>query len=153
MPAALLIQIWVKAVSIKCSKDQPQGIFLRSRQYIFSHTLPGDEPVKCPCGYWGTPPSCSCFDDNTAYMHNNVVEGSLNKQPSRSACAQSCRLHPDCKFWTWGKESMGSCYLKNLRENVGPGPGRISYVSGSKQCVLPEDEGKVCVCVCVCISH
>ena len=99
------------------------------------------EVVTCPAGTWGTPPSCSCVEDNTAYFGNNARVGSSNPQPSRAACARSCREHPECQFWTWGKGSpMGPCYLKHSRDNVSP--GLSSYVSGSKLCVLPESEGK-----------
>ena len=114
----------------------------------FPHTLllhppfvPAGEVVTCPEGTWGTPPSCSCVEDNTAYFGNNARVGSSNPQPSRAACARSCREHPECQFWTWGKGSpMGPCYLKHSRDNVSP--GLTSYVSGSKLCVLPESEGK-----------
>ena len=103
--------------------------------------LPAGEVVNCPEGTWGTPPSCSCVEDNTAYFGNNARVGSSNPQPSRAACARSCREHPECQFWTWGKGSpMGPCYLKHSRDNVSP--GLASYVSGSKLCVLPESEGK-----------
>ena len=97
--------------------------------------------MSCPDGSWGSPPSCSCVEDNTAYFGNNARVGSSNPQPSRAACARSCREHPECQFWTWGKGSpMGPCYLKHSRDNVSP--GLTSYVSGSKLCVLPESEGK-----------
>ena len=98
---------------------------------------PAGEVVTCPNGTFGTPPSCSCVEDNTAYFGNNARVGSSNPQPSRAACARSCREHPECQFWTWGKGSpMGPCYLKHSRDNVSPGLN--SYVSGSKLCVLPE---------------
>ena len=103
--------------------------------------FPAGEVVSCPEGTWGSPPSCSCVEDNTAYFGNNARVGSSNPQPSRAACARSCREHPECQFWTWGKGSpMGPCYLKHSRDNVSP--GLTSYVSGSKLCVLPESEGK-----------
>ena len=101
---------------------------------------PAGEVISCPEGTWGTPPSCSCVEDNTAYFGNNVRIGPSNTQPSRAACARSCREHPKCQFWTWRKGSpMGLCYLKHSRDNV----RRLTiYVSGSKLCVLPESEGK-----------
>ena len=103
--------------------------------------FPAGEVVSCPEGTWGSPPSCSCVEDNTAYFGNNARVGSSNPQPSRAACARSCREHEECQFWTWGKGSpMGPCYLKHSRDNVSP--GLTSYVSGSKLCVLPESEGK-----------
>ena len=97
-------------------------------------------PPSCPPGHFGTPPACSCVEDNTAYFGNNARVGSSNPQPSRAACARSCREHPECEFWTWGKgEPMGPCYLKHSRDNVSP--GLPSYVSGSKHCRL-EEQGR-----------
>ena len=118
------------------------SIYLCLPAPVCSHPpLPLGEVVTCPDGTWGTPPSCSCVEDNTAYFGNNARVGSSNPQPSRAACARSCREHPECQFWTWGKGSpMGPCYLKHSRDNVSP--GLTSYVSGSKLCVLPESEGK-----------
>ena len=111
-------------------------IYLCPDQDCTSTPLAG-EVVTCPNGTFGTPPSCSCVEDNTAYFGNNARVGSSNPQPSRAACARSCREHPECQFWTWGKGSpMGPCYLKHSRDNVSPGLN--SYVSGSKLCVLPE---------------
>ena len=107
-----------------------------SRSGLHLHP-PAGEVVTCPNGTFGTPPSCSCVEDNTAYFGNNARVGSSNPQSSRAACARSCREHPECQFWTWGKGSpMGPCYLKHSRDNVSPGLN--SYVSGSKLCVLPE---------------
>ena len=118
------------------------SIYLCLPAPVCSHPpLPLGEVVTCPDGTWGNPPSCSCVEDNTAYFGNNARVGSSNPQPSRAACARSCREHPECQFWTWGKGSpMGPCYLKHSRDNVSP--GLTSYVSGSKLCVLPESEGK-----------
>ena len=99
--------------------------------------------ATCPSGYFGEPPSCSCFEDNTAYYENNVQMGEKNLQPSRLACQQSCSDHSECEFWTWAKktpEGEGPCYLKHTRENVSPGLN--GYISGSKQCLLPEANGK-----------
>ena len=92
--------------------------------------------VTCPPGYFGEPPSCYCFEDNTAYFGNNAKVGSDNLQPSRVACQKSCNDHPECEFWTWGKGTpVGPCYLKHTRDNVTP--GLDSYISGSKQCPVP----------------
>lgn len=97
-------------------------------------------PVECPKDYFGSPPECKCYEDNTAYFGNNEVTGSDNPQPSRGACQRSCAQHPTCQFWTWGKgEPTGPCYLKSARENVTP--GLSTYVSGSKHCKLPEAQG------------
>ena len=100
-----------------------------------------ESSVTCPPGYFGEPPSCSCFEDNTAYFWNNVQMSDRNLQPSRMACQQSCSDHSECEFWTWAKKTPeGPCYLKHTRENVSPGFN--NYVSGSKQCLLPEANGK-----------
>ena len=97
-------------------------------------------PTQCPKDYFGSPPECKCFEDNTAYFGNNEVTGSDNPQPSRASCQRSCQQHPTCMFWTWGKgEPTGPCYLKSARDNVTP--GLSSYVSGTKHCRLPEAEG------------
>ena len=110
---------------------------------------PPPPPAKCPSGYFGQPPECKCFEDNTAYFGNNAVVGADNRQPSRAACQRSCAQHPTCAFWTWGKVGAGAgagggagggpCYLKTARENVSP--GLADYVSGSKHCALPEQRG------------
>ena len=134
----------------KCKLGRKHSSLLPSSVHIFLLLLhlslsrsglhlppPAGEVVTCPNGTFGTPPSCSCVEDNTAYFGNNARVGSSNPQPSRAACARSCREHPECQFWTWGKGSpMGPCYLKHSRDNVSPGLN--SYVSGSKLCVLPE---------------
>eukprot|EP00094_Tigriopus_californicus_P008738 TCALIF_08423-PA protein Name:"Protein of unknown function" AED:0.91 eAED:0.91 QI:0/0/0/0.2/1/1/5/0/253 len=90
----------------------------------------------CPQeGQYG--PNCTCFEDNAAYFGNNHRVGLENPQPSRLACQKSCQNHPSCSFWTWGKGTpTGPCYLKTQRENVGY--DLTSYVSGSKNCQLPE---------------
>ena len=48
---------------------------------------------------------------------NNIVLGNDNAQPSALACAESCREHADCDFWTFGKGDgdTGPCYLKDCR--------------------------------------
>ena len=100
----------------------------------------GDEEEEaCPePDHWG--PDCQCFEDDTAYFSNNHRLGSENPQPSRVACQESCAETPECNYWTWGKGSpMGPCYLKTKRENVTP--GLKDYVSGAKNCKLPETMG------------
>merc|ERR1711962_1196962 len=42
-------------------------------------------PPTCPPGHFGTPPHCSCYEDNTAYFGNNARVGSSNPQPSMRA--------------------------------------------------------------------
>ena len=69
---------------------------------------PPPPPAKCPSGYFGQPPECKCFEDNTAYFGNNAVVGADNRQPSRAACQRSCAQHPTCAFWTWGKVEAGA---------------------------------------------
>ena len=83
--------------------------------------------------------SGSCFEDNIAYMGNNIVMGVDNPQPSRSACQKSCKENPDCEFWTWVK-SDDRCYLKDAcdGDNITQDD---TYVFGSKDCSLPEDKG------------
>ena len=63
-----------------------------------------------------------------------------NMQPSRDACQKSCQDNPDCDFWTWEKSgpNKGRCYLKDARENITP---TDDYMSGSRQCKLPEIPG------------
>jgi len=87
-------------------------------------------------GYFGEPSNGECFDDNIAYMGNNIVMGVDNMQPSRDACQKSCQDNPDCDFWTWEKSgpNEGRCYLKDARENITP---TDDYMSGSRQCKLP----------------
>jgi len=98
--------------------------------------------LPCPAGYFGEP--CRCFDDNTRYHENNIVEGEHNHQTSRAACRDSCRDNSDCFFWSWVKDSAtwgptkGQCFLKNARAQEKFVPSH-KYVSGSKQCNLPED--------------
>merc|ERR1711970_896858 len=91
-------------------------------------------------GYSGEPPNCECFDDNIAYMGNNIVRGVNNIQPSRDACQKSCQDNPECDFWTWGKSgsTKGRCYLKDARENITPND---EYMSGSKRCKIPDNPG------------
>ncbi len=86
------------------------------------------------------PPEPPCFEDNTAYFGNNFKPGGENPQPSRAACRDSCKETPECHFWTWGKATKGPgpCFLKTKRENVRE--GIKDYVSGSKTCILPEDD-------------
>ena len=61
------------------------------------------------------------------------MAGTSNLQPSKEACASSCRELEDCRFWTWGKSSpLGPCFLKTARENVTP--GLAAFVSGSREC-------------------
>ena len=61
------------------------------------------------------------------------MAGTSNLQPSKEACASSCRELEGCRFWTWGKSSpLGPCYLKTARENVTP--GLAGFVSGSREC-------------------
>ena len=75
-----------------------------------------------------------CFEDDTAYFGNNARTGGENPQKSRLDCQQSCEFHPSCQYWTFDK-GTGNCYLKSKRENVTPHP---YYISGSKNCRLPE---------------
>merc|ERR1712243_118870 len=82
--------------------------------------------------------SGSCFEDNIAYMGNNIVIGADNPQPSRSACQKSCKENPDCKFWTWVKTD-DRCYLKDACD-VDNLTHDDTYVFGSKDCSLPEDK-------------
>merc|ERR1712215_76650 len=115
-----------------------------ARGTMYEVTGKPEPSVTCPPGYFGKPPSCSCFEDNTAYYGNNAKFGFDNLQPSRLACQKSCMDHPKCEFWTWGKGTpVGPCYLKHTRDNETPGLDR--YISGSKQCPLPEVTGE-CQC-------
>ncbi|XP_040583657.2 LOW QUALITY PROTEIN: low-density lipoprotein receptor-related protein 2 [Lepeophtheirus salmonis] len=98
-----------------------------------------DEKVSSPPSSPTTLPEKPCFEDNTAYFGNNYRIGSENPQKSRLACQESCANHPECLFWTWGKgDKTGPCYLKTARMNVQHNVSH--YVSGSKNCLLPEAE-------------
>ena len=97
-----------------------------------------DNECDDPATQFGS--NCTCFEENKAYFHNNIVLGTKNLQPSRSACQQSCAEHSGCSYWTWGR-GHGECYLKTSDD------GRMSmegmtdvYVSGSKDCNdVPEE--------------
>ena len=84
---------------------------------------------------------CNCFEDNTAYRGHKINDAKRNMQPSRSACQKSCAKHPRCTHWTWAKRGAW-CSLKSGRAGVLH--GRTRFVSGSKDCLLPEDEGESC---------
>ena len=85
---------------------------------------------------------CVCFEEDTAYFQNNIKFGDKNFQKSRYDCQQSCAAHHLCQFWTWMKPVQeghnGACFLKAKRENVGES---TRFVSGSKNCPLPEAPG------------
>ena len=82
---------------------------------------------------------CACFD--TAYFGNNIVFGWDNKQPSWSACQQSCAEHAGCAYWTWRQRAgWGPCYLKGSRAG-GTHKRRKGFVSGSMACLHP-DQGR-----------
>ena len=99
-------------------------------------------PPTCPPGRF-SPPDCLCYEEDTAYFGNNHVTGHENPTSSRSECQRSCAKTPECQFWTWGVgEPTGPCYLKTARENVRR--NLTSYVSGTKDCRLPEDKGLDC---------
>ena len=103
--------------------------------------------LKCPKGFFhlhnDTKNDCVCFEDNTAYFGNNHRFGAENPQFDRLGCQKSCEAHPDCKFWTFGKPSNkgdeGLCYLETKMKNVKY--NLTDYVSGTKQCQLPEWQG------------
>ena len=84
----------------------------------------------------------ACFEDGTAYFGNNIVMGNRNPQPSRLACQQSCSKHPGCEYWTLDKRRHW-CYLKTSRAGVTH--NRPIYVSGSKRCLLPEQDAGLLV--------
>ena len=57
--------------------------------------------AECPSGYFGQPPHCKCYEDNTAYFGNNFGNnGWGNRQPSRAACQRSCAEHPRLELST-----------------------------------------------------
>ncbi len=99
----------------------------------------GSPTCADPASQFGV--NCTCFEENTAYFGNNHVVGAENPQSSRLACQRSCAEKAECVFWTWGRGSpTGPCYLKTKRAQVTH--GLRDYVSGSKDCVLPEvDKG------------
>ena len=97
----------------------------------------------CPPGFFGKPPRCSCFEDNTTNIGHNNQNNHNNLQPSGMACQKSCLDHPKCEFWTWAKRTKrtpgGYCYLIHNRANWTFATEH--YVSGSKHCMLPEAKG------------
>ena len=103
-----------------------------------------NQPKKCadPLTQFGN--DCACFEDETAYVKNNIVNNDVidNSQPSRLACQQSCSKHPRCEYWTWDKRRHW-CYLKTRRDRVTH--NRPIYVSGSKRCLLPEQDAGLLV--------
>ena len=86
-----------------------------------------------------------CYEENTAYYGNNLIYGHENPKKSRMDCQQSCQFNLNCNFWTFRKPAhrgtLGLCYLKTKRENVSNNVS--SYVSGSKNCQLPEWTGRI----------
>ena len=85
---------------------------------------------------------CACFEDDTAYFRNNIVMGQNNPQPSRLACQQSCAQQAGCAYWTWDKR-LHWCYLKT--SSAGVTHNVPQYVSGSKRCLLPEQDAGLLV--------
>ena len=90
--------------------------------------------------------NCVCFEEGIAYNGNNVVLGKHNKQKSRYDCQQSCAKSDSCQYWTWLPPATNNrtdykrrCYLKSKRENF---IQSSEYVSGSKNCPLPEVKSK-----------
>ena len=100
--------------------------------------------VKLPTVLWllaaatASTEAWKCWEDNYAYYYN-TIPGSMSYQPSRSACQQACAEHYGCSYWTWRKGSaMGECYLKTSRAGRQLATG---FVSGTKDCNLPEEKG------------
>ena len=126
---------------------------LLSYLYIFIMQNWISEP--CPAGYFGKP--CKCFEDNVRYLGGGVANAVKSHQTSRAACRDYCRDTLDCHFWSWVKSPItfhpsvvhlthlqlinGECTLSDARGRETFIPGQ-NYVSGSKQCILPEDSGK-----------
>ena len=89
-----------------------------------------------PANQFGS--DCTCFEDNTAYIGNNIK--TQTDCPSRSTCQKSCANNYQCKFWSFEeKQNSGICYMKTRRGGVTHGMN--NYVSGSKNCRMPEDGG------------
>ena len=80
-----------------------------------------------------------CYDDGTAYYHNDIPEksGRRNRQATSRGCQESCKNFSKCKFWTYDKKNKW-CYLKTCRENIKSGRRERKYISGAKDCV-PRD--------------
>ena len=106
------------------------------------------ENVECPDGlfhdFHGRNKKCVCFEDNAVYFHNVVKHDGDTHQSSRLACQQSCKEHPECKFWSFEKLSAnkkeGLCVLRTKRANIKYNWPK--FVSGAKNCQLPEWQGR-----------
>ena len=87
--------------------------------------------------------TAKCYEENTAYFGKSVLFGTRNPQPSRLACQLSCKKYPSCKYWVYQKSKyrgvIGPCYLKPARLFV---TDDMEYDSGTKDCILPEANGK-----------
>ena len=85
---------------------------------------------------------CVCFEDNTRYVYNDVRQGWKKPKQSQFACQQSCQANRKCEFWTFKKPSAngrkGLCFYKRKRANV---ESNHLFVSGAKNCKLPEGQG------------
>ena len=99
-----------------------------------------DRSLLLPCR--DRPTRRACFEDDTAYFRNNIVMGQNNLQTSRLACQQSCAQQAGCAYWTWDKR-LHWCYLKT--SSAGVTHNVPQYVSGSKRCLLPEQDAGLLV--------
>ena len=99
-----------------------------------------DRSLLLPCR--DRPTRRVCFEDDTIYIVANIVMGQNNPQPSRLACQQSCAQQAGCAYWTWDKR-LHWCYLKT--SSAGVTHNMPQYVSGSKRCLLPEQDAGLLV--------
>ena len=101
--------------------------------------------VKLPTIFWllaaatASTEAWKCWMEEGYAYYYNTIPGGMSYQPSRLACQQACAEHDGCSYWTWRKGSaMGECFLKTSRA------GRelaTDFVSGTKDCNLPEEKG------------
>lgn len=106
----------------------------------------GPFPSTCPAGLFGTPPSCTCVEDNTDYYPLGGADTTELKQPSQQACQETCANNPECMFWTFYKKGeshyKGLCLMKSSRGDEKTGNEKDA-VSGAKNCSMPDEKGNV----------
>ena len=77
------------------------------------------------------------------WLFCTLIERQVAELPvsPRLECQRSCAGNRNCQFWKWRKKGMGFCYLMSDLDRVDR--GTKMFVSGSRDCVLPEDPNRV----------